>query len=305
MSVWFVLVLVMCTLSAVLGACLLQRGVVVQRQVRAVDRRLSALVRVAAAERIKERGSLETLVRTLARISLLISKDLRSQSRMIREAGFLGHGAVNRILAVKVLLPLAGGLCGLAVCVIAGWPPILDALFTASLVVGGYFGPVVMLRWLRNGRRRRISRELPLFLDSVKLLVQTGASLELALRYIGRMDTTAIPEIRRTLPYFLEDLDQGKSYDVAFERWVEKLGTTDIEELAGLMLQSIKHGTELTPMLEHFIQNQIERRLATARELAGKRSVSLTVVMVSFFLPTLMVIIGAPAVVDIARTILR
>jgi len=241
----------------------------------------------------------------LARISLLLSRKSRIQIRLVREAGLFAHGTVNRFLALRIVLPAFLAVLSIAFCTSFACPPIPATAITGCLVLVGYYGPVLVLRSLGRRRRRLVFRELPFFLDSVILLLQTGASLELALRKIAGMDTAAIPEIRRTLPYFLEDLDQGKSYDVAFDRWVEKLAAPDAEELAGLMGQSIRHGTELIPMLEQFIQDQVEQRLANAREVAGRRSVLLTVIMIAFFLPPVMVIISAPAVIDIARTIIH
>jgi len=305
MSVSLVIVVALSTSAALVGMRILQKGMVAHRHTRAVDRRLAMLASESNTESLQELSAFEIAVRGLARLSLLISRDLPSQSRLIREAGIFAHGAVRRYLALRIALPAVVAPICLAFSTTVGLPPERAAVFTAGLVLIGYFGPALVLRRLAGLRRRRVFCELPFFLDSVKLLLQSGASLELALRQIARMDTAAIPEIRRTLPYLLEDLDQGKSYDLAFDRWVEKLAAPDAEELVGLMLQSVRHGTELTPMLEQFIQEQIERRLANARETAGKRSVSLTVIMVAFFLPPLMAIMGAPAVIDIARTILR
>lgn len=305
MTIWFAAVLLCCASAAAVGVRVLHDGVLAHRQVRLVERRMAALVGRPVESEAEEQGAFDTAVRELARLSLWISRDLQTQSRRVREAGMFAHGAVNRFLALRLVLPAVGVVIAPAIGLAAGLPPMMVVALTLAAVVSGHMGPVLVLRLLGHVRTKRVFRELPFFLDSVKLLLQTGASLELSLRQIARMDIAAIPEIRRTLSYFLEDLDQGKSYDLAFERWAEKLAAPDAEELAGLMLQSLMHGTELTPMLEQFVQEQIERRLTMAREVAGKRSVSMTVVMVAFFLPPLVVIIGAPAAVDIARTILE
>jgi tight adherence protein C len=305
MNILLAIVLTLSVCLALVGARVVQTGVASYRHRRAVDQRIAMFATATADDTDEKRGRFESAVLGLARLSLLFSKDLQAQARQIRAAGFFAHGAVNRFLALRISLSVIGIVLGPTLSSAVGCPPALAAAFSCALVFAGYSGPALFLRYVGHLRRNRIFRELPLFLDSVKLLLQNGASLELALRQLARMEIAGIPEIRRTMAYLLEDLDQGKSYDVAFERWVEKLAIPEAEEFAGLMLQSIMHGTELTPMLEQFIQDQIQQRLALAREMAGKRSVYLTIIMVAFFLPPLLAIIGAPAVMDIANTILN
>lgn len=301
----FAIVVVLSVSAAVLGAGLVQKSLVAQRNRNAVDRRLALFASKPIDVQLQDMGALDTVIRKLAAVSLLISRNPQAHAGLIREAGIFGHGAVYRFLASRAALAIIGLILGPALGAVAGRSALETTTFALGLGFAGYFGPALVIGYLARRRRSRVFREMPLFLDSVKLLLQTGASLELALRHIARMETGAIPEIRRTLLYFLEDLDQGKSYDIAFDRWVEKLAIPDAEEFAGLMVQSIRHGTELSPLLEQFIQDQIQRRLAKAREAAGKRSVSLTVIMVTFFLPPLMMIIGAPAIVEIARKLIK
>ena len=299
------IVLALSASAAIIGAHLVQRGLLAHRYRQAIDRRLEGFAGDSSHETLGELGPIEAAIASVARLSLLVSKDLQAQARLIRAAGIFAPGAVDRFLALRVVLAAIAAVSGFMLGTMADYPPVVVAALMAVLVPAGYACPAFLLQYLAAKRRKRITRELPLFLDSVKLLLQTGAGLELALRQTARMETAAIPELRRTLEYLLQDLDLGKSYDLAFERWVEKAAVPGAEEFAGLALQSIKHGSELTPMLEQFIEDLIEQRLAMARELAGKRSVSLTVVMVAFFLPPLIMIIAAPAVVEIVRVFLQ
>jgi tight adherence protein C len=301
----FAVIMLLSLSAAVLGTGLVQKSLVAQKNRNAVDRRLASFASKPVDTQLQDMGTLETVIRRLAAVTLLISRNPQTQARLVREAGIFGHGAVYQFLASRAALAIVGLILGPAIGAIAGRSALETTTFALGLGFAGYFGPALIVGYLARRRRTRVFREMPLFLDSVKLLLQTGASLELALRHVTRMETGAIPEIRRTLLYFLEDLDQGKSYEIAFDRWVEKLAIPEAEEFAGLMVQSIRHGTELSPMLEQFIQDQIQRRLAKAREAAGKRSVSLTVIMVTFFLPPLMMIIGAPAIVEIARKLIK
>ena len=87
----------------------------------------------------------------------------------------------------------------------------------------------------------------------------------------------------------------GAPYDTALEKWGQRIGLEESRELAAMFKQSLVHGTELSSSLRRFANDLSERRLMSARESVGKKSAQLTVVMVMFFLPALIILLGGPA----------
>ena len=285
---------------AVIGLGLAVRGATAIRQGRDVTERIDSVAGQRHGEQ-HSRGPVQVIIRRMARASVLSSKEFDNLARLARAAGIFERDGVYRFIALRLILTIGVCLASFAAALVADLSYAIAAMSSLLAMAVAYLAPYLLLPWLARMRCKRIFRELPFFLDCIKLLLQSGASIELSLRHIENMDSVAFREIQRTLSHLVEDLDQGKSYAVTFQRWAEKLVIRDGEELAGLILQSVAHGTELSAMLAQFTRDLIERRLTRARETAGRRSVSLTVVMLAFFLPPLLVIIAAPAITDVVR----
>ena len=94
----------------------------------------------------------------------------------------------------------------------------------------------------------------------------------------------------------VHDIDTGMTYDNALTRWSRRLGVEEARELAAMFRQSLIHGAPLGDTLRSYSSDLRERRMTEAREIAGKISVRMTLVMVLCFLPALMILIGGPAV---------
>jgi len=261
--------------------------------------KLSGRVHQDGAMRIRR----EAVFRLLSHVAVFLTRDTGSIARLVQAAGILNPQGIYLFLGIRLLTTILAALIALLASVAVAAAAGYVGLATALGAVAGYVGPTVLLHSFAKRRRRRIKRELPLFLDSLKLLLQSGVSIEIALRHISRMETTIIPEIQRSLRPLEEDLDQGRDYPETFERWGDRLSIPEAKDVVGLLLQSLQFGGETLPMLGTMVNELIERRVSDARLAAGKRSVILTLAMVVFFLPPLILIVIAPAVVGIVRSI--
>jgi tight adherence protein C len=148
-------------------------------------------------------------------------------------------------------------------------------------------------------RLRRVAKELPFVLDVMVLMLESGISLDQAFRYLAQTEANATPMSRHAMRELVEDLTRGQSYELALDRWADRMGVTGSRELAALFKQSLLHGVELAPALKEFVREFTERRIALARESIGRKTTKMTVVMIVFMLPALMIILAGPAVVSV------
>lgn len=160
----------------------------------------------------------------------------------------------------------------------------------------GYLVPRYYLSSVARSRRQRIERELPFLIDMLLLLVRSGASIEQAFRHLTQEDADGLGTIKATLDRLVADIDQGKGYEVALQRWGARLAVDEGREFSALLIQSLAHGTELTTALKIFSDTLIERRMNSARMTIGNRMTQLTVVMMIFMMPPLLIVIAGPAV---------
>ncbi len=225
----------------------------------------------------------------------------RSQStltefeQIMRSTGRYDAGAPYWLAGLRLVGGVGLGLLAFVVALL------LTKMSTALLsgVVGfalGYLGPRYYLSSLARSRRRRIERELPFLIDMLLLLVRSGASIEQAFRHLTQEEADGLGTIKGTLERLVSDIDQGKGYEVSLQRWGARLAIDEGREFAALLIQSLAHGTELTAALKIFSDTLIERRMNGARMTIGQRMTQLTVVMMLFMMPPLLIVIAGPAV---------
>ena len=97
----------------------------------------------------------------------------------------------------------------------------------------------------------------------------------------------------------VDDLQKGMGYDLALDRWAERLSIQGSRDLAGLFKQTLLYGTEIGPVLREFVREFSERRLATARASVGRQSALMTVVLIVCMMPAVMIMLAGPATVAV------
>lgn len=233
------------------------------------------------------------LYRLIKRIDPTFS-DMESALRI------LGYGNAKEILAIqgaKVAAAFVGAI--LIVPLLDTWDVRYAWLASPFVFLVSLVGLTQLIKGEVRQRRRQLGRELAAAIDLVTIFLEGGQSLEQALRALSEMAGPALPTLAGVQRTLITDLDNGVSFDKALDRWAGSFGSESAEQLATLFKESLLHGTELVPQLRRFRSDLMDKRLLSARESIGRKSAELTMVMVVFFLPTILIFIGAPAFVGL------
>ena len=86
----------------------------------------------------------------------------------------------------------------------------------------------------------------------------------------------------------------------AYENMQERTGLQGFKSLSTMLLQSEKYGTPVAVGLRVLAQENREMRMSAAEKKAGALPAKLTVPMIIFFLPVLVMVIVGPAGIQIA-----
>jgi tight adherence protein C len=205
-------------------------------------------------------------------------------------------------------LRLAGTLAVFAVALL---PPYLRhgtvaaedagiAFFAAFIVYRAF---TILLKARIEVRQREIRRELPYVLDLVLMVLDSGVSIDQALQHVGAHIGRVAPICGGLLGRYNAETTEGVPYDLALDRLAQRLAIPEGRDFAGLLKQNLYQGGELNPPLKRLAADIGETRLAAAREAMGRKSVLLTLVMLAFFMPVLMIALAGPAVSDIVTTL--
>lgn len=292
------LIWIVAMLSAAVGALVLALSTAVLLRQRDDSARLAALVE----SRHLRDDALEVLVDWLEWLGRKLSRETAA-SREIRDllakAGYYGQTAFFVFLVLRLAAALTVGLAVIL------WRGPSSAELAVALVLGflAYRYALIAVKYLGERRARLIQRELPSVLDIILMVLDSGVSIDQCLHYVTTVTGQSAPTTSAVFAKHGADIDSGVPYDVALDRLGQRLAVDEGVDFASLLKQAIFHGGELGPSLRRFSAELADRRLARAREEGGRRATYLTMVMVFFFVPVLLVILLGPAVVDVGDTL--
>ncbi|MCR5876680.1 type II secretion system F family protein [Phenylobacterium sp. J426] len=264
-------------------------------------------VRLVGEQKVAERlDAIQTAVEAppssdwkvrVGKLLVLGPQDREEISQLLFAAGRREPDAVFQFAALRLGLALLLALAtALAVWRLNAASPI--ARLAPILMFGAAFiGAKQVLGLMAGARRRRVSAELPYTLDVLLMMLEAGVSLDQCFRTFAETEGRAAPIMQAAVAGLVADTQRGMPYDLALTRWADQLGIEGARELAAVFRQSLAQGTELSGALRAFAHEFSERRVFTAKAAIARKNVQMTVVMMLFLLPALMVILAGPAFV--------
>lgn len=162
---------------------------------------------------------------------------------------------------------------------------------------------VILIKRRAEGRHNNIRHELPPLVDLLLMVLNSGVSIDQCLRYVTTILKPTAPLTAIVFNRYVADIDSGVPYEAALERLGQRLGINEGHDLVNLIKQALLHGGEIVAALERFSSELADKRVAAAREQIGRKAVLLTIIMLIFFMPVLLVTLAGPAVWNITNTL--
>jgi Flp pilus assembly protein TadB len=210
-------------------------------------------------------------------------------AQLINAAGLTGRIAPAEVLGWKLILTCLGLLSTLILC-LAHWRL---SLLLPVLLVAGWSGPTMCLKYCRQQRLRHLVRDLPTVIDLLALSLDGGMGLDRAIGVIcDRVPSPLSDELR----HVLSDVGLGMSRQEAFEHLSERVPSDDVRLLSNSIIQSEQLGSSLVSTVRNQARLLRVGRRRAAETQALKAPVKMLLPMVLFILPTLfLVVLGPPA----------
>lgn len=241
----------------------------------------------------RQEGALVRAILPPAPKALLSSGDRVAIETKLAAAGSPYGFTAEEFVRFKIL---AGILVGLIVTLfLAGSDLPVILLFGAAAVLGGYQLPDLWLGSLVTSRVNALNRALPDMVDSLVLALESGMDLEGALK---RLVPKLRGPLRETLDDVLAELEAGFSLANALQRLDERTQSGDLADLLSLIQQSRRLGVSLSAGLRTQVTEMRSRRRLRVQESAQRAPLKMMIPLVLFFLPALMLVFLAPAVLS-------
>jgi tight adherence protein C len=268
--------------------------------------RLSRLLGSSSAAqtqvRFKEKQK-ERVQQTLSYLGTLVSPSApssRSQLMLLR-AGFRNPEVITAINGLRLLVPLALLVVVVSTRLYRSNPFLILAL----VLVGGYMLPEMWLVSRVRSRQHRLRLAVPDGLDLLVICVEAGLGLDHALLRVSQELQITHPELSDELQLVTAEMRLGKTRVDALRDLARRTGLDDIKALVAMLVQTERFGTSIAQSLRVHSDDLRTKRRQRAEEKAAKISVKMVPVLVFFIFPALMVVALGPAIIAIARQLLK
>lgn len=221
----------------------------------------------------------------------------------LRRAGWTSATArsiyFTAVTAGPVVGLIAGGLWG---SVLYGSPERIAALGFLGLGFG-YLLPPRLLHWQASRRQKAMREEMLPVLHILRMLFDAGLSLEHALRVISEQGRELAPNLAVEIGFALSRINAGQDRGDALEEMAAPLGVAELDDTIAILKQATRYGGSLRESLARFAVLLEDRRMTGLREYVSKLSAKMTVVMVAFMFPALILFLAGPGFLALARAL--
>lgn len=219
---------------------------------------------------------------------------------LLDQAGLHLQQSATLYVSSRAVLCLVLPLLGLSLLNVQGFKVVMVLFFGFGV---GLMLPKWVLQSKVSQRRKRISEELPVFVDMLRLLQGVGLSVDQSLHILASEFQGVLRVISPELQLANRLYATGRSREQSFHRLVVLSQDDDMSAVVNLLMQVDKHGGAVQEPLAQFALRLREKRQAAFKEKIGTITVKMTGVMVLTLLPALIVITAGPGFMAVMRSL--
>jgi tight adherence protein C len=222
----------------------------------------------------------------------------------LRAAGLRSENALNMFLVTRFLLPFVFLVLAFV------WVFILGNLESKGLgirilaVIGfAYFGfylPNIYVSNRMGKRQKSIKRAWPDALDLMLICVESGISIEAAMRRVSEELAEQSPELAEEMVLTNAELSFLQDRRTALDNLAVRTQLENVKAVTQALIQADRYGTPVAQALRVLAQEGRDDRMNDAEKKAAALPPKLTVPMIVFFLPVLIAVILGPAGIQVA-----
>lgn len=222
----------------------------------------------------------------------------------LKSAGLRSQNALNVFLAARFVLPFVFLALALVWLFVLGNLPDrpLPMRILVAIVVGyiGFYAPNIYVSNLVNKRQASIKRAWPDALDLMLICVESGISMEAAMRRVAEEMAQQSPPLAEEMVLTTAELSFLQDRRTALENLGTRTQLDTVKAVTQALIQAERYGTPIAQALRVLAQEGRDERMNEAEKKAAALPPKLTVPMILFFLPVLIAVILGPAGIQVS-----
>jgi len=178
---------------------------------------------------------------------------------------------------------------------------VIDAFLKAVFIFAFIFvSSNMILRWRARSVAKAIVKELIPFLHMLRMLFNSGLSLEHALIILVEQSGSLFPHLAQQLQRVSINLHAGQDQADALVHMAQLLDIQEVSDATSILFQVSRYGGNIQASLSNYIELIETRQFSSLREYVSKLSAKMSIVMIVFMFPALIIFIAGPGVIGIA-----
>lgn len=236
-----------------------------------------------------------------------LSKWLHTDDAKLKlaSAGFRGPQAEVTFLFFRLVSPIMFLIAGVLYVYLFADPEMggpLKLLIVIGMTYLGVKAPELFINNTIANRQTSMRLAFPDALDLMLICVESGMSIEHAFRKVGQeIGAQSIP-LAEEFALATAELSYLPDRRTAYTNLAARTGLDSVRQISTVLIQAEKYGTPLGQALRITAQESRDMRMMEAEKKAAALPPKLTVPMIVFFLPVLMVVVLSPAAIQVMQT---
>jgi tight adherence protein C len=241
----------------------------------------------------------------LSHSGLLPAATLTELEQTLASAG-LGHeNALGLFIGGKLVLCLLLPLVVFVLLQGTAVSPMIRPLCIGMGAIVGLLLPDFIVRRRRAAYLVAVGRGLPDALDMLVICSEAGLGLEVGLERVASEIQPAHPAIAAELKLTSGELRILADRRSALTNMGTRTGLETLKRLGATLIQTLQYGTPLSQALRTLSAEMRYEMLMRFEAQAARLPVLLTVPMILFILPCIFIVVGGPAGLTVARTLIH
>ena len=266
-------------------------------QNRRISRRLVSNNMMDATE-IKQSISKQTFLTKIGNhLTLPNASEITRLRFQLSQAGYYSPDAIKNFIAAKMICLLAPQFF-----ILITWNLIYSKVGTAwtlmlaiILAVLGILAPTYFLKWKKGRRTEQCRKGFPDMMDLLIACLEAGLGLDAALVRVSEEIKGRYPVLHTNLDIMNLEIRTGRLRHEAMMNFANRINLDEAKALTLMLKQAEDMGSSIGKALRVFSDDMRAKRMLTAEEKAMALSAKLTVPLILFIFPTIMVLLLVPA----------
>lgn len=249
----------------------------------------------------KEDEKLEMMQRVVKRFNLIQADKKRGIEEFLYGAGYRQKGAIVKYAFAQGALAIGFMLVSLLFVKFdfsnLSFTGLLKLLIPFIAVYVGFWLPKVLVVNNRTKRWIDCQKGLPDALDLMMICTEAGLTLAAALKRVSVELERAYPALAEELAITSVELGFLPDKRTALENLAKRVDLPELRSLTSILIQTEKYGTPISQALRILAKEFRTQRMLRAEQKAARLPAIMTVPMILFILPTMFIIVVAPAMI--------